>query len=99
MAEQFVLQELKPKNLPICYWSNNTGSAEVDFVIQYEDKIIPIEVKSGENTKAKSLGVYMEKYAPEIAVRASLLNYKKRENLIDIPLYAIGGLGMLSCRC
>jgi predicted AAA+ superfamily ATPase len=93
MAEQFVLQELKPKNLPVCYWSNNTGNAEVDFVIQREDKIIPIEVKSGENAKAKSLKVYMEKYAPEIAVRASLLNYSKRGNLIDVPLYAIGGLG------
>jgi predicted AAA+ superfamily ATPase len=39
IAEQFALQELKPKNLPIYYWSSSTGQAEVDFVIQYEDKI------------------------------------------------------------
>ncbi|MCL2843995.1 MAG: ATP-binding protein [Chitinivibrionia bacterium] len=90
MAEQFVLQELKPKNYPICFWTNSTGKAEVDFVIQYEDKILPLEVKSGENTKAKSLGVYMEKYNPQIALRASLSDYAKKGDLIDIPLYSIG---------
>jgi predicted AAA+ superfamily ATPase len=89
IAEQFVLQELKSKNHHICYWSNSTGKSEVDFVIQYEDKIIPIEVKSGENIKARSLGIYLEKYKPEIAVRASLSNYRKKGNLIDIPLYAV----------
>jgi len=90
MAEQFVLQELKPKNYPICFWTNSTGKAEVDFVIQYEDKILPLEVKSGENTKAKSLGVYLEKYCPQIALRASLSDYVKKPDLIDIPLYSIG---------
>jgi predicted AAA+ superfamily ATPase len=92
IAEQFVLQELKPKNLPICFWSNSTGKAEVDFVIQYQDKILPLEVKSGENVKAKSLGVYMEKYKPQTALRTSLSNYSKNGNLIDIPLYTIGQL-------
>jgi predicted AAA+ superfamily ATPase len=90
IAEQFVLQELKPKNLPICYWSNSTGKAEVDFVIQYQDKILPLEVKSGENVKAKSLGVYMEKHKPQTALRTSLSNYGRNGNLTDIPLYAIG---------
>ena len=92
MAEQFVLQELKPKNFHTCYWSNSTGKAEVDFIIQYKDKILPLEVKSGENVKAKSLGVYMEKYKPQIAVRCSVSKYVRKENLIDIPLYAIGQL-------
>jgi len=64
----------------------------VDFVVQYEDKIIPIEVKSGESTKSKSLGVYIEKYNPQIAIRASLSNYEKRGNLFNIPFYGIGGL-------
>jgi len=97
IAEQFVLQELKPQNFPIAFWANSTGKAEVDFVIQYEDKIIPIEVKSGENIKAKSLGVYLEKYSPKIAIRTSLSNYEKRESLIDIPLYLLGDLkGIIS---
>jgi predicted AAA+ superfamily ATPase len=87
IAEQFVLQELKLKKIPVFYWSNSTGKAEVDFVIQNEDKIIPIEVKSGESAKAKSLGVYIEKYKPQTAIRASLSNYKKRDSLIDVPLY------------
>jgi len=53
---------------------------------------LPLEVKSGANTKAKSLGVYMEKYKPQTAVRCSLSNYNRSENLIDIPIYAIGQL-------
>jgi predicted AAA+ superfamily ATPase len=90
LAEQFVLQELKPKNIPIYYWSSSTGKAEVDFVAQCEDKIIPVEVKSGESAKSKSLGVYIEKYNPQTAIRASLSNYEKRGNLFSVPLYAIG---------
>jgi predicted AAA+ superfamily ATPase len=89
IAEQFVLQELKLKKIPVFYWSNSTGKAEIDFVVQHEDKIIPIEVRSGKSTKAKSLGVYIEKYKPQIAIRASLSNYKKRDGLIDVPLYFI----------
>jgi predicted AAA+ superfamily ATPase len=95
-TEQFVLQELqflKPKP-QIFYWENDRkkGLAEVDFVIQYEGEIIPIEVKASVNLKAKSLKIYMDYYQPKAAIRASLGRYGQNKNLYDIPLYAIGWL-------
>jgi len=91
LTEQFVLQELKFfSDMPICYWRREKGDAEVDFIVQNEDKIIPIEAKAGKNTKAKSLSVYIQKYNPEIAIRVSLKNYGKEGNLLSLPLYLLG---------
>ena len=91
LTEQFVLQELKSTcNLPIFYWANNRS--EIDFILQYKDKIIPIEAKATINLQAKSLKVYMEKYKPEIAIRTSLSDYKINNFLYDIPLYIIGNI-------
>ena len=93
IAEQFVLQELSSlSDIEISYWGNDTGVAEVDFVIQKDSHIIPIEVKATTNLKAKSLKVYMEKYSPKYAVRTSLADYKKTDNLFDIPLFMIEGI-------
>lgn len=90
LAEQYVLQQLKTiEDLPIFYWTNETNRSEVDFVIQHNSKIIPIEVKSSINLKARSLKIYMDKYKPEIALRTSLSDFKNTEDLFDIPLYAI----------
>ncbi len=91
LAEQFVLQELKTfSNMPVCYWRRERGEAEVDFIVQSEDKIIPIEVKAGKNTKAKSLSVYIQKYNPEITVKVSQKKYGKEGNLLSLPLYLLG---------
>jgi len=91
LTEQFVLQELKFfSDMPICYWRREKGDAEVDFIVQNGDKIIPIEAKAGKNTKAKSLSVYIQKYNPEIAIRVSLKNYGKEGNLLSLPLYLLG---------
>ena len=90
LAEQYVLQQLKTiEDLPIFYWTNETNRSEVDFVTQHNSKIIPIEVKSSINLKARSLKIYMDKYKPEIALRTSLSDFKNTEDLFDIPLYAI----------
>ncbi len=90
IAEQYVLQQLKSiGNIPIYYWTNETSRAEVDFVIQIDSKIIPLEVKAAKNLKAKSLKNYIEQFKPDLALRTSLADYKKTENLIDLPLYAI----------
>jgi predicted AAA+ superfamily ATPase len=91
LTEQFALQELKSNNsLDICYWAADEGSqAEVEFIVQTRNKIVPIEVKSGTNLRSKSLGVYIEKYKPEIAIRTSVANYKQTDNLYDIPLYLL----------
>lgn len=90
LAEQYVLQELKTlTEKPTAYWTNDRGTAEVDFLMQNEMSIVSIEVKAGINLRAKSLKTYMEKYAPAKAVRVSAANFKQTENLTDLPLYAV----------
>jgi predicted AAA+ superfamily ATPase len=91
LAEQFVLQELKAAHphLPIFYWANDKNTAEMDFVIQYNNTVIPIEVKAGENIQGKSLKTYLDTFKPEIAIRSSLLDYNRNNTLYDIPLYMI----------
>jgi hypothetical protein len=64
----------------------------VDFVVQQEDKVIPIEVKSGENLKAKSFRLFCEKFKPQTAIRASLLPYKDEGWMQNWPLWAVGGV-------
>ena len=93
LTEQFVLQELiLQKNLPIAYWSSESSQNEIDFVIQYHNQIIPIEVKSSINLKAKSLSAYREKYTQEIAIRTSLADFEINHGLHNIPLYLVENL-------
>jgi predicted AAA+ superfamily ATPase len=100
LTEQFVLQELtalSPKP-DIFYWENerNKGLAEVDFLIQYNGEIIPVEAKASINLQAKSLKTYINYYKPKYAVRTSLARFGRNKNLIDIPLYLIGQLPELA---
>jgi hypothetical protein len=89
LTEQYVLQQLKSiDQLPIYYWSAEKATAEIDFLIQYQNHIIPIEVKAAENLKAKSLKTYHQKFSPEISIRTSLSDYRKEDWLINLPLYA-----------
>lgn len=90
-AEQYVLQQLKTvPNLPIYYWSNERSQAEIDYIVQYKDKIIPIEVKATTNLKAKSLNNFIKENRPKMAIRTSLADYKLNDNsLYDVPLYAV----------
>jgi predicted AAA+ superfamily ATPase len=94
LTEQFVLQELMATNdkLSIYYWAAEKNTAEVEFVIQYNDNIIPIEVKSGKNVKSESLKAYRNEFAPSHAVRASLKKYGVMDGLYSVPLYLIGNL-------
>ena len=87
LSENYILQSLAAQYevLPR-YWSSGS-TAEVDFTIQRENDILPIEVKSDENIRGKSLTLYNQKYAPRIRVRFSLKNLKKDDNLINIPVF------------
>ena len=90
LTEQYVLQELIASSWAgITYYSNERSTAEIDFLIEYGKNIVPLEVKSGINTKAKSLRAYHDKYQPHLSLRASLLPYKKQDWLINIPLYGV----------
>jgi len=97
ISEQFVLQELISANdkLPIYYWAAEKNTAEIEFVIQYNNKIIPIEVKSGKNVKSESLNAYRKEYSPNRAIRASLKNYGVSDDLYSVPLYLTGSLSAI----
>ena len=59
LTEQFVLQQLKTlENMDLFYWTNDQGTAEIDFLLEYDGRVIPLEVKAGINLQAKSLKVY-----------------------------------------
>ena len=84
LAEQFVLQQLAKQTL--YYWTSGENS-EVDFVMQYDSDIIPMEVKSGTNVKSKSLKVFKNTYSPKISVRFSLKNTQLDDGLLNIILF------------
>lgn len=87
MTENYVCQQLSARNYT-CYSWNSNGIAEMDFVIQRDGRLIPIEVKSAENSQAKSLGVYMNKFSPDYAVKITSGNFGFAEGIKTIPLYA-----------
>ncbi|MDR2617217.1 MAG: ATP-binding protein [Endomicrobium sp.] len=89
MTEQFVLQELKSVGETPFYWGREKGAAEIDFILQWQNEVVPIEVKSGIRKKSKSLDFYMTQYRPMHAIRTSLNNYGIVNNLYSIPLYMI----------
>lgn len=87
MTENYVNVQLTINGYNTYYWESPRG-AEVDFIIQRDGKIIPIEVKSADNTRAKSLNVYMKSYAPAYAIKISAKNFAFEDNKKTIPLYA-----------
>ena len=90
LTEQYVLQQLKTvQELGTYYWTNDRGSAEIDFLLDTGTEVIPLEVKAEKNLKAKSLKTYCEKFKPKTAVRTSMSDYKKEDWLTNIPLWAI----------
>ncbi len=91
MTEQFVCQQLK-LNHQLFYWSASNATAEVDFVLQHENEIVPIEVKAEENLKSKSLGVFQQKYGPKVSVRVSMSPFRNEGWLVNVPLYGVGGV-------
>lgn len=87
MVENYVNTQLKRNGYTTYYWESPRG-AEIDFIIQRDGKIIPIEVKSADNTKAKSLKVYMETYNPAYAIKLSAKNFGFEDGKKTVPLYA-----------
>lgn len=93
LTEQYVLQQLLVnQNLSIYYWAAENATAEIDFLIQNEGKLTPIEVKAEENLKAKSLKLFYEKFEVEKAIRTSMSDFREEDWLINLPLYALNEL-------
>ncbi len=92
LTEQYVFQELLTnEETSIHYYPFGNGRYELDFVIEnHEGKLIPIEVKAGENLRAKSFKLFCEKHQSKNAIRTSLSNYRKEDWMTNVPLYIIG---------
>ena len=87
MTENYVNVQLSINGYNTYYWESERG-AEIDFVIQRDGQLIPIEVKSADNTRAKSLKVYMDTYKPAYAIKLSTKNFAFEDNKKIVPLYA-----------
>lgn len=87
LAENYILQSLIAQfgDLP-SYWTSD-GKAEVDFLLSYQNEIIPVEVKSGENIRSRSLSVYDQENSPKLKLRFSMKNLIHQDGLINIPLF------------
>ena len=92
LTEQFVLQELlSSTDWKLAYWEPENGMAEVDFVAQAGNEVIPIEVKAGVNLRARSLASYRARYEPTVSLRSSLAPLEYNSGLWNIPLYLVSG--------
>lgn len=91
ITEQYVLQQLKSvKDLIIYYWSSDTSNGELDFLLQKDIRIIPVEVKAEENLQSKSLRFFVEKNPGLHGMRFSMSDYREQEWLTNYPLYSVG---------
>ena len=88
LTENYVANELRINGYELYYWESN-GKAELDFMIQKDTNIIPIEVKSSTNTKARSLDLFKKLYNPKYAIRISEKNFGLENNIKSVPLYGV----------
>lgn len=95
LAENYVATQMISFGFP-CYFWRSGNSAEVDFLTEYDGKIVPIEVKAADNTRAKSIRQYITRYHPKIAVKMSLKNVGDNEEgtswVVSLPLYQVSRL-------
>ncbi len=88
VTENYIAQQLAAKNYPLYYWAPSNSQAELDFVLQKNDKIYAIEVKKGEHVRSRSLSVFKQKYSPDFSIKFSQKNFGKTDDVISLPLYA-----------
>ncbi len=88
MAENYVAQAFANKGYDLFYWQSE-GKAEIDFVLQIQDSVIPVEVKKGHRNRSRSLGVFAKKYKSPYAIRISKKNFGFENDIKSVPLYAV----------
>ena len=95
ITEQFVMQELITLQLDyIGYWTNDRSTSEIDFIVQQQGMVIPIEVKSGENLRSRSFTLFCQTNKPECAIKTSICTYIDGEVIKNIPLYGLSSFLM-----
>ena len=88
-TEQYVMQQLKVIGFTPYYWSNSKTPSEIDFVIQNDNRVIPIEVKAEENVRARSLSQFVKDNTGLKGLRISMKGYVDQEWMENIPLVGI----------
>lgn len=92
LTENYIMTQLKCMGIESYFWRTK-ADAEMDFITDYEGMLLPIEVKSADNTKAKSLHIFCNRYHPRMAVKTSLKNVGNNldgdTHVWNIPLYLI----------
>ena len=88
LTEQFIAQEFVAAGISLYYYAAESHKSEIDFIVQQQGQIIPVEVKAEENLQAKSLKEFCRKFTPQTAVRTSMSNYREQEWMVNVPLYA-----------
>lgn len=95
LTEQFILQEMLSQTQYVpYYYSSDTSTLKLDFLIQQDDNVVPIEVKASSNVNSPSLKAYISKFEPKKVFRFSTLKYKKQDRITNIPLYAVSLINM-----
>lgn len=89
-TELFVLTQIMPQDIPVYYYSANDSRVEIDFIIQKDGRITPVEVKAEVNVHSKSLRTYIDKHPGLTGMRLSMLPYKDQGWMVNKPLYAVG---------
>lgn len=91
LTEQYVFQQLRISQLnDIYYWSADNSQGEIDFMVQHEADVFPIEVKAAENLQAKSLRLFVERNPQLHGIRFSMARHREQDWLTNYPLYAVG---------
>ena len=89
ITEQFVCEELVTHGMTPYYWSLDNARAEIEFLVQGEQAIFPVEAKAETNLKAQSLKSYLDRYHPPFGIRLSMQKRTSGKMVEDVPLYAI----------
>lgn len=89
-VENYVAQQLVSSGAgELHYWRSSGGRAELDFLVESEGEVFPLEVKAGINPKSKSLKSYDAQFSPSVLLRLNLLNFQKNGKICNVPLYAV----------
>lgn len=91
LTEQYVFQQML-QEFKLYYWSKPNSQQEIDFLIQKEGMVMPVEVKAGDSLQAKSMKQFIKENNSQRAYRLSLANYREEEHITNIPLYCVSTL-------
>ena len=88
MSEEYIAQQIFSAGINLYYWSNDKTPAELDFLIQRNDRVYPIEVKASKNVRGKSIAQFVKDNPDLRGIRYSLLDYMDQGWIVNYPLYA-----------